>query len=173
MIHPACPKDIGESINSAWSVRTTPLVIESPKAVTYNFFIFLVRLRSQNYRSITRQARNSRIWCANGENDNNRGEIACFQGRLTNNLYLCPWFKQPNKMNRTLAKIGLISSILPTSRSSIVMSPVFLLPSLNLTDSRASRYPVNIRTRSQSSCKTVCHESFQRLIYYSASPGHR
>ena len=44
-------------------------------------------------------------------------------------------------MNRTLAKIGLISSILPTSRSSIVMSPVFLLPSLNLTDSRASRYP--------------------------------
>lgn len=43
----------------------------------------------------------------------------------------------------------------------------------NLTDSRASRYPVNIRTRSQSSCKTVCNESFQRLIYYSASPGHR
>ena len=168
-MHPACPKDIGESINSAWSVRTTPLVIESPKAVTFNFFIFLVRLRSQNCRSITRQARNSRIWCANGENDNNRGEIACFQGRLTNNLYLCP----PNKMNRTLAKIGLISSILPTSRSSIVMRPVFLWPSLNLTDSRASRYPVNIRTRLQSSCKTVCHESFQRLIYYSASPGHR
>ena len=26
----------------------------------------------------------------NGENDNNRGEKVCYQGRLTNNLYLCP-----------------------------------------------------------------------------------
>ena len=214
-----------------------------------------------------RQARNSRIWCEKGENDNNRGEKAGFQGRLTNNLYLCPWFKQPNMMNRTLAKIvslpgTLIHSlviplfaflftlyyqprmeydILSMQHSSfafnvtilfcivlgsvllsrfslyalgrfrsilgkyyihslmsdyqtwflvifirwetrqrnlycapyIVMRRTFLWPSLNLTDSRASRYPVNIRTRSQSSCKTGCHESFQRLIYYSASPGHR